>query len=70
MESWARIYSIGIHPGARRNCMILFPDGVLATHTVRLPPRSPNLNPNLERFMRSVKEECLERMVFFGERSL
>jgi transposase InsO family protein len=37
---------------------------------LRLPPRSPNLNPNLERFMRSVKEECLERMVFFGERSL
>jgi transposase InsO family protein len=37
---------------------------------VRLPPRSPNLNPNLERFMRSLKEECLERMIFFGERSL
>jgi putative transposase len=37
---------------------------------VRLPPRSPNLNPNLERFMRSVKEECLELMVFFGQRSL
>ena len=36
----------------------------------RLPPRSPNLSPNLERFMRSVKEECLERMIFFGERSL
>jgi putative transposase len=40
------------------------------TEAVRLPPRSPNLNPNIERFMRSVKEECLERMVFFGERSL
>ena len=37
---------------------------------VRLPPRSPNLNPHLERFMQSVKEECLERMVLFGERSL
>ena len=37
---------------------------------VRLPPCSPNLNPNLERFMRSVKEECLERMIFFGEASL
>ena len=37
---------------------------------VRLPPRSPNLNAHLERFMRSVKEECLERMVFFGEKSL
>jgi len=37
---------------------------------VWLPVRSPNLNPNLERFMRSVKEECLERMVFFGKKSL
>ena len=30
---------------------------------VRLPPCSPNLNPHLERFMRSVKEECIERMM-------
>jgi hypothetical protein len=37
---------------------------------VRLPARAPNLNPNLERFVRSVKEQCFERMVFFGERSL
>jgi len=37
---------------------------------IRLPPRSPNLNPHLERFIRSIKEECLERMVFFGEKSL
>jgi putative transposase len=37
---------------------------------VRLPPRSPNLSPHIERFMRSVKEECLGRMIFFGERAL
>ncbi len=37
---------------------------------VQLPPCSPNLNSNLERFVRSAKEECLERMVFFGEKSL
>jgi putative transposase len=37
---------------------------------VRLPPRSPNLNSHLERFMRSLKGECLERMIFFGESSL
>jgi len=37
---------------------------------VRLPPRSPNLNAHLERFHRSLKEECLDRMVFFGEDSL
>jgi transposase InsO family protein len=30
---------------------------------LRLPPRSPNLNPNIERLMRSVKEECLDRMM-------
>jgi transposase InsO family protein len=37
---------------------------------VRLPPRSPNLTPHIERFMRSVKDECLHRMIFFGEMSL
>jgi transposase InsO family protein len=37
---------------------------------VRLPARSPNLNANIERFMRSLKEECLDRMIFFGEKSL
>ena len=28
------------------------------------------MNPNLERFRQSVKEECLHRMIFFAERSL
>ena len=36
---------------------------------IRLPPRSPNLNAYLERFFRSLKSECLEKMIFFGERS-
>jgi putative transposase len=36
----------------------------------RLPARSPNLNSHLERFMRSLKEERLDRMIFFGEASL
>ena len=37
---------------------------------VRLPPRSPNLNAYAERFVRSIKDECLSRMILFGERSL
>ena len=37
---------------------------------VVLPPKSPNLNAHLERFMRSLKSECLNRMIFFGEASL
>jgi len=37
---------------------------------VKPPPRSPNLNAHLERFIRSIKEECLARMIFFGENSL
>jgi transposase InsO family protein len=38
--------------------------------SVKLPPRSPNLNPYAERFVGSIKESCLERMIFFGEESL
>ena len=37
---------------------------------LRLPPQSPNLNANLERYFRSLKDECLSRMIFFGEKSL
>jgi transposase InsO family protein len=38
--------------------------------TVRLPARSPNLNAFAERFVRTIKESCLNRMIFVGERSL
>jgi integrase-like protein len=35
-----------------------------------LPPKSPNLNAFAERWVRSVKEECLSKLILFGERSL
>ena len=35
-----------------------------------LPPRSPDLNSYCERFHRSVKEQCLNKLIFFSERSL
>jgi transposase InsO family protein len=47
--------------------------GIIAragTNVVRLPPRSPNLNAFAERFVRSIKEECLNRMIFVGRASL
>ena len=31
---------------------------------------SLNLNAYVERFVLSIKSECLERMIFFGEQSL
>jgi len=37
---------------------------------VRLPVRSPNLNSQIERFVRSIKDECLRRMILFGESML
>ena len=40
------------------------------TESVKLPPRSPNLNCYAERFVRSIKESCLERMILFGEDAL
>ncbi len=35
-----------------------------------LPPRSPKVNAYAERWVRSVKEECLSRLILFGEASL
>ena len=46
---------------------------ILATGNVKcltLPPRSPNLNAYVERWVRSVKQECLSRLTLFGEGSL
>ncbi len=40
------------------------------TDVIRLPYRSPNLNAHVERFILSIKSECLNRMIFFGEQSL
>ncbi|HEV8059121.1 MAG TPA: integrase core domain-containing protein, partial [Gemmataceae bacterium] len=37
---------------------------------VLLPPHSPNLNANLERFHRTIKAECLERLILFSEAPL
>jgi len=37
---------------------------------VRLPRRSPNLNAFVERFNRSIREECLDRVVPLGEAHL
>jgi transposase InsO family protein len=37
---------------------------------IRLPPMSPNLNAYAERFVRSIKNECLRRMIFIGQASL
>jgi putative transposase len=53
------------HSNGFRN--ILVREGI---QVIRLPPRSPNLNAFTERFVRSVKEECLNRMIFFGQASL
>ena len=35
-----------------------------------LPPRSPNLNAYAERWVRSVKEECLSNLILLSEGSL
>ena len=37
---------------------------------IKLPRRSPNLNAFAERFARSIQEECLDKLILFGERSL
>jgi putative transposase len=38
--------------------------------SLRLPARSSNLNAYSERWIRSIKAECLSKLIPFGERSL
>ena len=69
--------------GALRDCKYLLHDrdtkftrsfrAIIASGRVKplaLPARSPNLNAHAERWVRSVKEECLSKVILFGERSL
>jgi len=37
---------------------------------LKLPARSPNLNAYAERWVKSVKDECLSKLILFGELSL
>ena len=37
---------------------------------LKLPARSPNLNAFAERWVRSVKQECLSKLILFSEASL
>jgi Integrase core domain len=69
--------------GALRDCRYLLHDrdtkytqsfrAIIASGQVEplvLPARSPNLNAYAERWVRSVKDECLSKVILFGERSL
>src|SRR6195256_5936548 len=69
--------------GALRDCRYLLHDwdtkftgsfrAIVASGRINplaLPARSPNLNAHAERWVRSVKEECLSKVILFGECSL
>ena len=44
--------------------------GAAGVQTVRLPAHSPNLNAYAERFVRTIKESCLDRLILISEDSL
>ena len=44
--------------------------GACEVETLKLPARSPNLNANLERWIRGIREECLNQLILFSESGL
>ncbi len=73
MEDWGflRGFRLLIHDRDSKFCArfraVLRSGGV---RSVKLPVRSPNLNAFAERWVRSVKQECLSKLILFGEGSL
>ena len=73
MEHWGCLHHSRyvLHDRDTKFCA-LFRD-TLATADVKclaLPRRSPNLNAFAERWIRSVRDECLGKLILFGESSL
>ncbi|MEY4514177.1 MAG: hypothetical protein RLZZ450_6299 [Pseudomonadota bacterium] len=65
----------------RKRCLILDRDPLYTTpfrrllrdagvEPLRLPARSPNLNAHAERFVRSIRDDCLNHVVLLGEQHL
>ena len=48
-------------------CSIIESDGI---KFVQIPPLSPNMNPHAERWVQTVRRECLDHFLVFGERHL
>jgi len=73
MESWGFLSSCKylIHDRDTKFCKsfrsIIASMGI---KPIRLPPQSPRMNCYAERFVRSIKEDCLNKLIFFGEESL
>ena len=44
-------------------------DLLTSAEVVPTPPRAPNYNAFAERFVLSIKSECLRRIIFFGDSS-
>jgi putative transposase len=64
MEQMARNVTME-ETGFLTNCRYLLHD-----RDSKYSPKSPNLNAFAERWVRSVKEECLSKLILFGESSL
>jgi putative transposase len=72
-ETWGYLYPCRyvLHDRDTKFCTSF--RSVLATggvKTIPLPAKSPNLNAFAERWVRSVKQECLSKVILFGEASL
>lgn len=73
MEGWGFLssYRYLIHDRdskfCKSFCRIIRSGGV---EPLKLPPQSPNLNAFSERWVLSIKSECISGLIFFGEESL
>ena len=65
-ERWGQVLICDRDSKWSRNVRRLLADAGI--RVVRTPERAPNVNAFTERFVRSINEECLDRLIPIGER--
>ncbi len=68
-ELWGAVHLIRDNDGKYGPKFAAVADGV-EVDVVTIPPRSPNLNPICERFLKSVRHECLDHVIILDEQHL
>ena len=60
------VLSRTLEPRKFKNLPSIYSEDGLGVSSVPIPAQSPNRNPHAERFIKSIRNECLDHFIVFG----